>query len=68
MKTLDEHNKERQKYRVLDCLSEPHPSGIACPKCKAELWDSDQSRVVANMPPETEVYCPECGYHGYRVV
>jgi len=64
MKPLAEFNVERLKHYA--AINQPHPNGIACPKCGAELWDSDPTRMLASNPPQKNVNCPGCGYVGYR--
>lgn len=68
MKTLEEHNKEReQSYELWRKRQEPHPNGIACPKCGEELWDSNPMVTLYSNPPKKYVHCPKCGYRGYRL-
>lgn len=67
LKPLDQHNREAAAARRR--IYEPHPNGIACPKCGGELWDSDPLRILASNPPQKNVHCPAdgCGWKGYRV-
>lgn len=68
MKTLAEHNEERQEwYRRIDEGMQPQPNGIECPECGAELWDCDPTITLTSNPPQKAVQCPECGYIGYRL-
>jgi len=68
MKTLDQHNTERRKQiEELRQSLQPHPNGIACPKCSAELWDTDPMMMLASCPPQKNVHCPSCGYRGYAL-
>jgi len=68
MKTLEEHNAERYKvFGRLHNEMEPHPNGIACPKCSNELWDSNPTLTLTSLPPQKNVHCPSCRYSGYRI-
>jgi transcription elongation factor Elf1 len=68
MKTLDEHNDERRREREsLRRAQDPHPNGIECPECKAELWDSNPTMLLTSNPPQKNVHCPQCKWRGYRV-
>lgn len=68
MKSLEEFNEEqRKRHEEADESNKPHPNGIACPKCGKELWDSNPSMTLTSNPPQKNVHCPACGYHGYRV-
>jgi hypothetical protein len=68
MKTLDEHNKERRAIygAIQNAMTRPHKNGIACPKCGAELYDSDPGITLTSNPPQKNVRC-DCGFTGYRV-
>ena len=69
MKTLKEHNDERRAaYDAIWKSQQPHPNGIACPKCGKELWDSNPTMTLASNPPQKNVHCPACGHHDYRLV
>ena len=66
MPTLDEFNAQR----LLGHLREhtyPRPNGITCPKCGAELADSDGLLRLSN-PIQRKVQCTQCDFHGYRYV
>jgi len=68
MKTLGQHNRDRRAaYAAMEMMNQPHPNGIECPGCSKELWDSDPMMTLASNPPQKNVYCPECGYRGYRL-
>lgn len=68
LKSLDEFNGERWKaHEQMQHMNEPHPSGIACPTCGAELWDSSPMITLTSCPPQKNVHCPACGYIGYRL-
>ena len=64
MKTLDESNDEVWKVYERNA---PYPNGIECPKCGAELMDSD-NMILTSSPPQRNIHCPKCGYRGYRLV
>ncbi len=64
MKTLDQHNRERRQ----GYMAEPDPhNGIACPQCGKELLDSAPNVVLTSNPPQKNVKCEWCDFHGYRV-
>jgi DNA-directed RNA polymerase subunit RPC12/RpoP len=68
MKTLEEHNSEQwQIHEQSRKLNDPHPNGIACPKCGKELWDSLPGMTLTSYPPQKNIHCPECGHVGYRL-
>lgn len=68
MKTLEQHNAERMEtHLALQDALNPHPNGIACPKCSKELWDSCPGMVLTSNPPQKNVHCPACGHVGYRL-
>ncbi|HDY66080.1 MAG TPA: hypothetical protein ENH84_07620 [Phycisphaerae bacterium] len=69
MKTLDEHNTERQRELHRAELPNPHPlpNGIACPTCSEELRDSNPSMTLTSDPPQKNIHCDNCGYRGYRL-
>jgi len=62
LKSLEDHNFEVQRAR----WGSPAPNGIACPLCGNELWDSSPSIMLTSYPPQYNVHCPSCNYHGYR--
>ena len=65
MKSLAEHNAERQQVHAKDLDNESQRNGIACPRCSAELWDSSPMTTLTSNPPQKNVHCT-CGYRGYR--
>ncbi len=68
MKTLSEHNADRSTaHQRARLASEPHPNGIECPECKAELWDTDPLSTFTTDPPQKNVHCAKCSYRGYRI-
>ena len=67
MQNLHDYNKMMRKYYEGMTSVVPHPNGIGCPKCGAELYDSEPGRRIASNPPKTRVHCGACGYRGYRL-
>jgi DNA-directed RNA polymerase subunit RPC12/RpoP len=67
MKTLDEFNSERMKTHSRVNDQSPRSNGIACPICGMELMDSCPMVTLTSNPPQKNVHCPECDYHGFRV-
>lgn len=65
LKSLEDFNREQ--IEVYRRLREPHPNGIACPECRAELWDSNPSVLLTTHPPRVHIHCPACGFSGSRV-
>lgn len=59
--SLEAYNRSRQ------ICTGPRLNGIACPKCGAELADSDPNVVLTSLPPQMRVHCSSCDYRGYRV-
>lgn len=69
MKTLEQFNEERRKRHQEANLrmNTPQPNGIQCPKCGAELFDSNPRMTLTSNPPQMNVHCDECDYKGFRV-
>lgn len=68
LKSLDEHNAlRRQAMESMHRAMQPHPNGIACPKCGEELWDSSPCITLTSNPAQKHVHCPACGHKGYRL-
>jgi len=67
LKNLDEYNAQHNKLHWHLNSNEPQLNGIACPKCGAELYDSNPMEILTSMPPKKKVRCSKCGYVGYRV-
>ena len=68
MKTLDQHNSERlESLQRQQDARQPHPNGIACPKCGKELWDSSPMITLTSSPCKKNVHCPDCDHVGYRL-
>lgn len=61
LKSLEEHNKEYMKF-----FGQPVTwvgTGVACPKCGAEL-ERDLSVVLTSNPPQSATRCTKCDYKG----
>ena len=57
LQTVEEHNRMHAGIRE---MIEKQESGIACPKCGAELvWDAE---MLMSMPPTRKARCPRCGH------
>lgn len=67
LKQLDEYNAERAAF--YEALRNPprKGNGIACPKCGAELFDSELNMTLSSNPPQKHVRCSVCEFLGYRV-
>lgn len=65
LKSLEEADKENlalwKRY-----FTYPKPNGIACPECRAELFDTDCHMLPSN-PPQRNIHCEKCGYRGHRL-
>ena len=69
METLKDYNlKRRRIFDEVEEENQPHPNGIECPKCGAELWDSSPNIVLTSNPPQKHIHCPKCGYKGYALI
>ena len=62
MKTLEEHNKQRQ----IETPKYPRLNGIACPKCGKEMYDRD-ANILTSIPPKKNVICLECGRNDFAL-
>jgi len=68
LKSLEQFNEERQaRWRKALELNDPHPNGIACPRCGKEMFDIEPTMMLTSYPPKMKVKCPWCGYIGYRL-
>jgi len=67
LKTLQQHQEEKQESNRLTAIANQFPrlNGIECPKCKKELFDSDNMTLTSN-PPQKNIHCQSCDYRGYR--
>ena len=67
MKTLSEHNLERQQQVTKSYSNDPIKNGIKCPTCSSELIDTSPQITLSNRPPQKNIHCSACGYFGYRL-
>lgn len=65
--SLGEHNHRQSDLHYILNSNEPRPNGIACPECGEEMMDSDPMSTLTSDPPQKNVHCPGCNYHGYRL-
>ncbi len=42
----------------------PRLNGLACPKCAEQLFDTSPHIILDSYPPQKNVHCKACGYHG----
>lgn len=73
LKTLEESNEQTHWNRHHDySLSIPNNvpqlNDIACPKCGAELMDSQPMVILTSDPAQKTTQCSKCDYRGYRTV
>lgn len=64
LKSIDEHNAARRASLATPAKT---GNGIACPKCKSELQDTNPGMILASSPPQKDVRCPACGFTGLRL-
>lgn len=62
LKSLEDHNAKHRRRHTLG--SEVVLTGIACPKCGAELQESNPGRIHPSLPPQKAVKCTKCEYLG----
>jgi DNA-directed RNA polymerase subunit RPC12/RpoP len=67
LKNLAEHNSQASSTQWAMMDSSPRLNGIACPKCGAELYDSNPMVTLTSMPAKKNVHCSKCDYIGYRI-
>lgn len=67
LKTLEKHNAEAASFQWAMMDNSPRLNGIACPKCGAELYDSNPMMILTSMPAQKNVHCSKCDYKGYRI-
>jgi len=65
LKTLEQFNAER--YSLVGSINKPALNGIACPKCGAELMDTNPGILLTSNPPKCYIGCSKCDYSGTRV-
>jgi hypothetical protein len=61
--SLDDHNRSRSGTPY---FRQPKPTGIACPECSSELYDTNPYSMLLSDPPQLAVHCSKCSYLGYR--
>lgn len=68
MKTLTEHNAERQTLwdQMKAQAAEERKAGVLCPQCKAAGHDVEMQKdtLGRSSSGKQSVICPECGHHG----
>jgi len=62
LKSFKEHEKEMADA-YYKATHGPWPTGVQCPACDGELFYSDQM-VLMSFPPQRNVHCDKCDYHG----
>lgn len=69
LKSLDEHNSTSWAKSAHN-LHSPVPNGLACPKCKKELMDSNPMVTLTSWPAQKNIHCinEDCDYVGFRFV
>ena len=72
MESLRDHDARRRveiEYKRRYWMNRmPCPNNIACPECGAELWDTRPHVVLLSNPAQTDIHCPDCDFHGYRIM
>ena len=53
--SLEAYNKKQKIPNIRD----PRPTGIACPKCGAEMFTTNESYPTS--PPRRIIKCSRCG-------
>jgi hypothetical protein len=66
LKSLEESNDESMKFASLIGYNSPRPNGIACPNCGEELMDTNPMVTLTSYPPQKDIHCNKCNYHGLR--
>lgn len=64
MKTLSEHNAERES--VVEWLKHKQKAGVACNKCGQEMLLEQANSYNTTNPPTQWVRCPGCGERGLK--
>lgn len=66
MKTIAQHNAERSAA-FEQAQKTKWDTGLLCPRCNdgTELKRFDPNAVLASMPPQIEVVCPNCKFRDY---
>jgi hypothetical protein len=60
MKTLSEYENERR-----DPPYEVAWLGVACDRCRAELYNPSPGIMLTTDPPKINVRCSKCDFSGY---
>jgi len=64
--SLEDHQRKYlENYRERSS-DKSRRNGIACPKCGAELYDSNPMVSYSSMPPSSPIHCEECKFTGSR--
>jgi len=65
LRSLKSHNDSaRRRWKKEQASQTGFVTGLACPKCGAELTDFEPLTVMGK-PPKVAVVC-QCGYEGWR--
>ena len=67
LKNLAEHNANASSAQWAMMDNSPVLNGIACPKCGAEMYDTNPMITLTSMPAQKNVHCGKCDYVGYRI-
>lgn len=65
LKTLKEYNETMEELYQYENSGK---TGIECPNCKNELYETSINTILLSYPPKKEVHCKECNYTNYIVV
>ena len=66
LKSLSDHNHEKQAQWQWQSIVNSRPNGIACPECGEELLDTNPDTMLLSAPPQFRVHCSSCAYTGTR--
>jgi hypothetical protein len=58
MKTIEEHNREKYEHYALKEVG----TGVQCPHCGDEMFESEPDVVLLTFPPRKKVHCKSCKY------
>lgn len=70
MKSVSEHNAEVHA-RIEKMRREAHegvPTGLACEKCGAEMFNLSGSMVNMSDPPSQYINCKVCGHQALMLI
>ena len=65
--SLNQHNIERIGIHYYTNEQLPVRNGIECPNCGEELYDSHPDITLTSNPPQKNIHCSKCDYHGTRL-